>query len=333
MKFIFFCVFICLVLISCSNDHDVSETVDMFTGARFVRTEMVVLSDIEKVLNYSGQVRFEQAINIVPSLAGRIERLYVREGQSVSENQLLALLDQNSLEQATLNYTIATRNLERANSLIDDGAIDQRSFEEIEQMWQSAKNAYEFAKENLEIRAPFAGIITAVNFREHEIFSPMHPSGLMRLVNNNIVYVEINVSDADVRLLRLRQRANINFDGVSIVGFISFISSENDISTRLNRVRVEFEGSNRNLRNNMFVQVELIPDYRNNVLVIPSSALVADDMVVLNRNGRSEFRRIITGMESRNFIEVIEGLIEGDIVIVEGNSGLENNYPVVEFGG
>jgi len=333
MRFIYFLIVIFLLTtVACVNNQETSDSVEVFTGARFVRTEVAVIGNIERVLNYSGFVRFDQAINIIPSMPGRIERIYVREGQNVAENQILARIDQNSLDQAEANFNLADRNYERAQSLLVDGAIDQRSFEEIEIMWKTAKNAFEFAKDNLEIRAPFAGVISSVNFRENETYTPMNPMGLFRIINNNSIYVEVNVSDADVRLLRLRQRANIKFDDVEIVGFVSFISPENDMMTGLNRVRVEFQGLNRQLRNNLFVHVEFIPEYRNDVLIIPRTALVADDMVVLKREGRSEYRRVRIGMENRGFVEVLEGLNAGDVVIVEGNSGLEDGYPVVEFG-
>jgi len=328
-------------LVACGGQQEIEDTPETFAGARFVRTEKVAIGNIERVLNYSGQVRFEQAINIVPSMPGRIERIYVREGQNVSENQILARIDQNSLEQAELNFTIAERNFERALSLLEDGAIDQRSFEEIELMMQAAKNAFEFASDNLLVRAPFAGTITSVNFKENETYSPMNPMGLFRIINNNNIYLEVNVSNVDVRMLRLRQRANVRFDDVEIVGFVSFISPENDMMTGLNRVRVEFQGFNRLLRNNMFVHVEFIPEYRNDVLIIPRTALVGEDMVIkfktigdcpYDRNGRAEFRRIKIGMEDRHFIEVLEGLSEGEFVIIEGNSGLEDGAAVVEFG-
>jgi len=333
MKFVYFIIIVCLLsVVGCGNNQEVSDNAEVFTGARFVRTEVAVIGNIERVLNYSGFVRFDQAINIVPSMPGRIERIYVREGQNVAENQILARIDQNSLDQAEANFNLADRNYERAQSLLLDGAIDQRSFEEIEIMWKAAKNAFEFAKDNLEIRAPFAGVIASVNFRENETYSPMNPMGLFRIINNNSVYVEVNVSDIDVRALRLRQRANIRFDDIEIEGFISFISPENDMLTGLNRVRVEFRGLNRQLRNNLFVHVEFVPEYRNDVLIIPRTALVADDMVVLKRDGRSEYRRVRIGMENRGYVEILEGLSVGDVVIVEGNSGLEDGYPVVEFG-
>jgi len=318
--------------VSCGTNTEDNDSAELFTGARFVRTATATIGNIERVLNYSGFVRFDQAINIVPSMPGRIERIYVREGQQVSENQILARIDSSTLEQIQANFNLADRNYQRAQNLLEDGAIDQRSFEEIEIMWKAANNAYETAKDNLEVRAPFAGTIAAVNFRENEMYSPMNPMGLFRIINNDNVYVEVNVSNADVRHLRLRQRANIRFDDVEIVGFISFISPESDRMTGLNRLRIEFEGFNRLLRNNLFVHVELIPEYRNNVLLIPKPALLPNDMVILNRDGRSEHRRIRTGMECRHFIEVIYGLNVGDVVIIEGNSGLENDYPVVEFG-
>ena len=330
-------VLFCLLLsVSCGKKEEApaEQGAEDFTGARYVRTERAVMGNIEKVLSYSGTVKFDQAMNITPNLSGKIENIYVREGQRVSAGQILARIDKNSLAQAEANFNLAERNYQRSKNLLSDGVIDQRSYEEVENYYISAKTAYDFAVENLEVKAPFAGVIVSVNFKENENYSPMSPNGLFRLINNQSIYVEANVSDTDVKLLRQNQRARIFIESESLDGRITFISPENDRMTGLNRIKIDFTDKSKlsNVRNNQFVTLELIPEFKENVLLIPKTALLANNTVILNKNGRSEFRTVVTGMESRNHFEITKGISNGDVVIVEGHSGLENDYPLQEFG-
>ena len=307
------------------------ENGEEFTGARYVRTSEAVIGNLERVLNYSGYVFFDQAINILPNMPGRIDRINVREGQQVTQGQVLAIIDQNTLSQAEANFNLAENNFRRAQNLFEQNAMDQRSFEETEIFFINAKTAYELAVENLEVKAPFAGTISQSNFRINDNYSPMLGQPLFRIISNQDVYVEVNVSNADVRSLRLNQRVRIIVDGRQIDGYIAFISPENDRMTGLNRVRIEFRTPQRELRNNQFASVEFIPEAKENVLMIPRTALIRENMVILSVDGRAIFRTIETGMESRHFVEVVYGLQEGDKVITEGVSGLDEGYPVIEF--
>jgi len=321
-------------ILSCSKkEKNTSQVTDLFTGARYVRTEIAFVGNIEKVLNYSGTVKFDQAMNITPNLSGKIEKIYVTEGQRVSQGQILARIDQNSMAQAEASFKLAERNYQRSKNLLEDGVLDQRSFEEAENYFIAAKTAYDFSVENLEVKAPFGGTIVSVNFKENENYSPMLPNGLFRIINNQSVYTEINVSDTDVKQLRLNQKARIIIESDSVNGIITFISPENDRMTGLNRIKIDFVDKSKlsNIRNNQFVTLELIPESKENVLLIPKTALLANNIVILNKNGKSAFRTVVTGMESRTHFEIIDGVEKGDMVIVEGHSGLENDYPVVEF--
>jgi membrane fusion protein (multidrug efflux system) len=244
---------------------------------------------------------------------------------------ILARIDQNTLTQAEANYTLADRNYQRALNFLSEGVIDQRSFDDIENHWKMAKTAFDTANDNLVVRAPFSGVIAAVNFRENENYSPMNPQGLFRLVNDRRSVVETNVTDSDAAILKRNNEVRIIADGNIFEGYISFISPENDKMTGLNRVKIEFRNQRHELRNNQFVTLEIVPDFRDDVLLIPKVALISTDQVILNVNDTARFRTVRTGMENRQLVEIVSGLAAGDMVIIEGVAGLEDGYPLILF--
>ena len=328
---------LCLVLLTAcggrnSENGQTNGNGEEFTGARYVRTALATIGNIERVLNYSGHVKFEQAVNIMPNMAGRIDRIDAREGQRVNQGQVLAIIDQISLSQAEANFRLAESNFRRIETLLAQNVTDQRSFDEAELQFINARTSYELARENLEIKAPFSGTITQSNFRVNDNYSPSMGQPLFRLISNRDIYIDVNVSSVDAMQLRVNQSVRVSSEGRSYEAFIAFISPENDLITGLNRVRVEFRTPQNHLRNNQFALIDFIPESKENVLLIPRAALIRDNTAILSVDGRAMHRNIQTGMESRDFIEVINGLRDGDRVVIEGVSGLVDNSLIIELG-
>ncbi len=333
--FVIMITVISLAFISCKKEEETKDN-DLFSGARYVRTAQAFIGDIENILNYSGYVKYDKVIVVTPKISGKIEKIFVKEGDFVKQNQLLAKIDKNSLEQFEANFNFADKNYKRAQILFNEQAIDLKTFEEIETQWINAKTSFDFAKENLEVRAPFSGIVSNVSMKELEFYEPIMmgatgEAGLFRIISEGDVSIDVFVSDNDVRLLKKDQKARIRANQTIIDGRIGFISPENDRLTGMSRVKVDFKNSESELRNNQFVLVELIPEYKENVVMIPKNALIDEDTVIMVKDNRSHYRKIQTGMVSRHFVEVVSGLKDGEIVIIEGNSGLDDNYPVTEF--
>ena len=330
------CVYILIGILAwgaCNKRNNEPEVVNReeFTGARYVRTYQVSIGDIEQVIKYSGTVICDQAMNIIPNMAGRIDLLAVQEGDQVSSNQVIAMIDQNTLTQTEANFTLAENNYRRAQNLLQQKAIDQKSYEETEVYYINMKSSFELTKENLEVKAPFSGIISQINFKVNDNYTPLLGLPLFRIINNDLVYIETNVSNLDICLLALNQKVRVQVDRQNILGYISFISPENDRITGLNRVKIGFRTPQQNLRNNQFASIEFIPEAKSEVLIIPRIALIEGEIVIKVENSRAVYTSIRTGLASRTQIEVLAGLEVGDFVVIEGVSGLENGYPVVEF--
>jgi RND family efflux transporter MFP subunit len=326
MKKLVYILVMFIFLSSCSEKENKVINSELFTGARFVKVIEVHPISLEKVLNYSGSVKFDDAIDITSNFNGIIDRIYVSEGQRVSKDQLLAQIDKKSYDQFEANYVLAEKNYNRAKNLLAENAIDQMSFEDIENLYINSQVIYENAKLNLMIRAPFAGTITSINFKEKEIYNPMS-GGIARLISSSVVHIESFVSDSDVYLLKNGQKVRVKINNEKYDGKINFISPENDKFTGLNRIKILLN-EKPTLRYNQFVEIEFITEYKENVIAIPRESLLSDNLVIVDNNGYSAYKNVIIGMETRELLEVKSGLEIGDLVVVEGNSGLNEGYPL-----
>ncbi|MDD4155388.1 MAG: efflux RND transporter periplasmic adaptor subunit [Endomicrobiaceae bacterium] len=322
----------CLSMISCEKKENANNDNDLFSGARYIKTSKAIIGDIENVLSYSGYIEYDEVIDITPKISGKIEKIFVKEGDYVKQNQLLAKIDKNSLEQFQANFNFADKNFKRAQSLYNEKAIDLKTFEEIETQWINAKTNFDFAKENLEVKAPFAGIITNVSMKVNENYDSMlNATGLFRIIGYGEVSTEVFVSDNDIKLIEINQLAKIKANDKHYEGVIEYVSPENDKLSGLNKIKIKVNNQHNELRNNQFVLVELIPQFKRNVIIVPRDALINENTIITVKNNRSLYKKIQTGMTDRHNVEVISGLKAGEDVIIEGNSGLDDNYPVTEF--
>ena len=127
-------------------------------------------------------------------------------------------------------------------------------------------------------------------------------------------------------MLRLGAQASVNlaaYPGQSFSGKLSFIYPSLNPQTRTVPVRIVLANPKAMLKPAMFAQVELPTSAKGKVLTVPHSAVIDSgvrQLVLLVRGaGRFEPREVKLGARSRQWLEVIEGLREGDVVVTSAN--------------
>ena len=117
----------------------------------------------------------------------------------------------------------------------------------------------------------------------------------------------------------------------SFSGEVYFVAPQIDMETRSVLVKARISNSDQLLRPGMFASVYLEMDTHDNALVIPKTALSFEsfgDTVYIAKDGIAERRDLNVGFEESDFVEVLEGLSDGERVIVIGQDGLSDGTPV-----
>jgi RND family efflux transporter MFP subunit len=168
--------------------------------------------------------------------------------------------------------------------------------------------------------APIDGQIAALNYAAGDIITD-NTLSVATIINNDTLFIEANIEEADISKLVVGQKAYASFDsldGLRLEGEISFISltsktSNNGIVTYL--VRVIFNKGENQIREGMTASIEFVTSETKDVLVIPVDA-------VRNVEGKpsvqmitSEWKAVVTGFTDGKSVEVISGLKEGDKVL------------------
>ena len=150
-------------------------------------------------------------------------------------------------------------------------------------------------------------------------------ANLFKIIDLSSVWIDANVFEKDLERVKLGQEVKVAvpaFPGSSFSGKVILVSSVVDPDTRSVKVRTEVPNPDGRLKPDMFANVEIITDLHRAAISIPQSAVLNDGgkTVVFVADGGSFKKRIVTaGMQSSDRVEIIEGLTEGDKVVVKGN--------------
>ncbi len=150
-------------------------------------------------------------------------------------------------------------------------------------------------------------------------------ANLFKIIDISRVWIDANVFEKDLERVKFGQEVKVKvpaFPGSTFSGRVILVSSVVDPETRSVKVRTEVPNPDGRLKPDMFANVEIITDLHRSTISIPQSAVLKDDekAVVFVSEGSSYKKRVVTaGIQSNDRVEIIDGLVAGDKVVVKGN--------------
>lgn len=278
----------------------------------------------------------EKRVDILAKVADEIVDIAVEEGDVVSKGQLLCRLDDDeqkvALDEAKINRDQRKTDFDRIESMYKQNLISETEFLEKKYQHELAVNAYEAASVRYDytrIKAPFDGVVTQRLVDEGEQVSigtilfvvsdtdPLRlsmylPEGEIKTINGGqLVYI---VPDAN---------PDTQFSGV-----IVRLAPEVDQRTGTVKVTAETRGGG---IPGSFVRVRIVTDTRPSTLAIPRRGVVADAgecFVFIAEADTVRKVEVLVGYEDEEYAEILEGLVEGDSVVVAGAGGIRTGTKI-----
>lgn len=328
-------------------------------GAAPVKVFKVARERITEKITYTGTLEALTKINITPEVGGKIARIYVEAGDRVAKDQLLAELETESirlqLKQAEAGVAVAEaayadgqRNKERMDRLIKENAVSEQQREKVQLGFDSAAAQLEQARAGLNLarhaldvslmRAPFAGVIASKNAEVGDVINPMMgggygggASGVLTLVDYSTIKLAVAVSGEDVARIRKGQEAVLkvgSFPGREFRGVIRVVNLTADPQNKKFGVEVHVANPDAALRPGTFGDLVFEVQSHENALVVPQAAILENTYVFVAEGGKAVRRNVTLGIENTTMVEILDGLRDGEAVVVEGNYGLEDGSPV-----
>jgi HlyD family secretion protein len=252
-----------------------------------------------------------------------------------------ALNEQANLKSAEAAVAQAKAQLDKALQGADpnDVAVAREQVRQAEASLQQARNNLD----NAVLRAPFDGVVAAVNVNPGEQTSTAG-GPIVVLTDLSSLRVDVNIDEADIGKVKVGQPARItsdNLPGQQFQGRVSAIAPTATIQQGVVNYQVQVQiqaqpGQPLPLRPGMTVLVSIIYDQRQNVLAVPNRAVRTQGRTryveVLVDGGRTERRDVQTGLSNDQLTEIVSGLKEGERVVIPGTTTAQPRVPT-GFGG
>ena len=290
------------------------------------------------LLTATGYVEAERKADLSPKITSRITELNVTEGSRVKTGDVIARLDNTDLDaqlaEAKANWVNAKAELARQRSLYEQQLAPKATLDVAVASEAATRARVDYVKALLdytEIRAPFAGVVTAKRAFVGEAVSPFgsSPSGggsggaIVTLVEFSSLYVGADVNEANLSKLAPNQPAEITLDAVPdkvYHGQLRQIVPAADRQKATVRVKVAFLDADDRILPDLSARVSFTAEATQGKasrsrVVIPKTALTTVDGksgVFRLVEGRAKFVPVETGGEVQGQVEILKGLQGGE---------------------
>jgi Cu(I)/Ag(I) efflux system membrane fusion protein len=302
-----------------------------------VRVEAAALRPLGASVRAAGRVEVdERRVSMVaPRFDGYIERLHVNAtGQTVAKGQPLFDVYSPDLVATQREYVLATQagqalQTGTPQSIAGIGQVAEAALarlrnaglsdDEIERLVRSGE-----VRRTVTQRAPVSGVVTEKKALAGMRF--MAGEGLFQISDLGTVWVIADLPEQDVAQVRPGAKASVTltaYPGQTFSGTVTYVYPTLKAETRTVPVRLELANPGLRLKPGMYAQVELQGGPSKPVLTVPDSALLDTGtrrLVLVQRGeGRFEPRDVRIGQRSADWVEIVDGLKEGEAVVVAAN--------------
>lgn len=294
---------------------------------------------ISNRLNLPGVVEEWIRLDLAAEVAGKVERVPVKEGDSVRAGDILLQIEaadyRIALDRAQASYILAHADFTRDQAVHAKGVIATAEMEAQKTRMQTAKADLDNAQLLLDrctVTAPMDGIIRRLDAKVGMFLGVGDPLGVMLQIDR--VKAVIGIPESDITAVRKLEHIDVeirSLDNRVITGTSSFLSFSPETAARLYRLELVLDNPDHAILPGMFVRADIVKQSKDNVLVVPFYSIISrndEQYVFIEKDGVVEKRLVTTGITEQWLVEITSGLQPGNHVVVEGHRDLENGRPV-----
>ena len=299
--------------------------------------------DVTDSFSQVGTITGYNDVMVVSETSGRVEKVDAEVGDYKKAGSVIVEVDSElkeaAFKAAKVSYEKAQKDIERYEALYKEGSISDSQIEQARWSFQSAESQYIVARRQLsdtKITTPISGTVTAryVNIGSMVMGAPQ-ATQIANVVDISRLKVKLNVAEKDVFSLKVGDKVDVTTDiypNVIFSGNVFTVSSKGD-EGHTYAVEIILKNSKQLLKAGMFGRVTFSSRSSESALVIPREAIIgslkdAKVYVVVN-NATVKLRSIVAGKEFGTSIEVINGLNEGEEIVVNGQNNLKDDASVI----
>lgn len=321
-----------MTLVACGN-KEVATTDTQEERVERVSVTKLQPREIERIISLSTNLQGYLTQNVAPSLTGRIEHIYCEVGDRKKQGDDLVRMDQTQYKTSKLTFGNLEIEYSRMKALRQSGSVSQQQYDQVELQYNQTKENLEFLEQNTYVKAPFAGVISAKNYEDGELYG-----GQPILVLTQINKLKALVSVPEAYFPRLK--AGMKFEVTSEIypdkvfpATVEIVYPTINASTHTFDVKIVVPNSAELLRPGMFVTTN-IGLGKENTIVVPYQSVeklvgANDRYVFINDNGRARRISVTLGQRFDQDVEIIAPeIVEGVELVTKGQHKLVDGMKI-----
>jgi len=274
---------------------------------------------------------------------------FLLEKRFAGPEEKLSISDQQKIQEATKDF-------EEARKLYRDGKISTEKFEKASREYEMAliesggkkeeilaatkgltraEIEVKEAQMNIEktkIRAPFSGVICDIKVLPQEFVTANRE--LFTLVNISQIQVHAKVLESEIGKMKVGREVDLKFSAFPekiFKGQVRAISPIINPEDKTCNVIIEVANPQEEIKPGMHAEVEIAAEIHKDKLLIPQEAILVRGgrkLAFVVEGGLAKWRYIDVGLENEDYAEILDGVKEGELVIIEGHFTLAHDARV-----
>jgi len=307
-------------------------------------------------LQYTGMTKAIKDLEIRARVAGRLQKIYFKDGQSVNKGDKLFLIEQSqykaNLQQAKAKkrqdlaaLKLAKADVERYKPLVKDGLAPRATLEQYEAKYnelQASIAADEAAIKNAELElsyttviAPVSGQVSARHVDVGNLVGYGESTLLTTILSTDIIYAYFSPSEADVqKIYKFRSRKElpafieVHGQGEDVLkrkrlyGYVDFSNNTVDPLTSTISMRATITNTGHAVYPGTFVYVNIFLTDKFHYIMVPPQAIFEDQLgrfvYTVDKDKKAQRTGVKTNFSSRYYVSISEGLEDGQKVVING---------------
>ena len=268
-------------------------------------------------------------------MGGRVERVYVHEGDRVRAGQVLAIVNsataQNAYNSAKASLEQAEDAYKRLKKVYEQGSLAEVKWVEMETTLEQARSMEQIARKQLDdctLKAPISGVVGTCNAKAGGSLLPGEPA--VNILDMGSVSVTFSVPESEISTVNIGDEATVCVPALNNRILVGRITDRSVSASRVShsyQVKIAFPNSDKTLLPGMVCKV-LLSQSDDHGFVVPAKCVQTRPeglFVWVVENGRAQHRLITSTDFVANGVLVSSGLRPGDTIVTAGMDKLYVN--------
>lgn len=286
---------------------------------------IVKAKTLDNNIQASGSLLAYEDVELHPEVSGKIIDLNLQEGKAVSKGTLLVKLYdadlQAQLKKLQVQRVTAEKTAQRLKQLLAINGIGQQEYDNAALQLDNIDADImitQAAIAKTEVRAPFSGVIGLKNVSLGAVISPATTIATLQQIDQ--LKIDFTVPEKYTDAVSVGDVIKFTVDGQdeTFNGKVYAIEPKIDEATRSVKIRAQVQNSKAKLYPGAFAKIDLGLKSIEGAYMVPTQSIIPEarnKKLIVVKDGKADFRVVQTGVRSQSYIQVTDGVNEGDTIV------------------